>query len=133
MKLAAVSENLLEFFALRMNLVPTPIIDTQMAFTVARAIMAGAELGIFEALAEGPKSAEEVASFCTTHPRATAQLLDCLVGLSYVKHDRGRYENSEVVKKWIVKGSPSSMHDKLVFQALEWDWILEARGVRQDG
>ena len=123
MKLAAVSENLLEFCALRMNLVPTPIIDTQMAFTVARAIMAGAELGIFEALAEGPRSADEVARSCATHPRATTQLLDCLVGLSYVKHDRGRYENSEVVKKWIVKGSPSSMHDKLVFQALEWDWI----------
>ncbi|MGH7297951.1 MAG: methyltransferase [Polyangiaceae bacterium] len=123
MKLAPVAENPLEYFALRMNLVPTPIVDTQMAFTVARAIMAGAELGLFEALSGGAATAEEVATTCRTHPRATRQLLDCLVGLDYLKYHDGRYENGAVASKWIVKRSPSSMHDKLVFQMLEWDWI----------
>jgi 2-polyprenyl-3-methyl-5-hydroxy-6-metoxy-1,4-benzoquinol methylase len=123
MKLAAVAENPLEYLALRLNLVPTPIVDTQMAFTVARAIMAGASLGLFDALAEGPRTADEVATRCFTHARATTQLLDCLVGLGYLRHREGRYENTDVGRKWIVRSSPSSMHDKLVFQALEWDWL----------
>ena len=64
MKLAATSESLLEYFALRLNLVPTPVIDTQMAFTVARAIMTGAELGIFDArdLRETKALADELSS-----------------------------------------------------------------------
>lgn len=123
MKLAPVAENPLEYLALRMNLVPTPLIDTQMAFTVARAIMAAAELGLFDALAGGPATAEDVASTCGTHPGATRQLLDCLVGLRYVRYADGLYENAPVARKWIVRGSPSSMHAKLVFQQLEWDWM----------
>jgi SAM-dependent methyltransferase len=123
MKLAPVSENLLELVALRMNLVPTPLIDTQMAFTTARAIMAGAELGLFDALASGPKSADDVARDCGTHPAATRQLLDCLVGLGYARFAAGRYENAEVARKWIVKDSPVSLRDKLRFQLLEWSWV----------
>ncbi len=123
MKLAPVSENPLEYFALRMNLVPTPLIDTQMAFTAARAIMAGAQLGVFDALATGPKDAAGVARECATHPEATRQLLDCLVGLEYLRFSEGRYDNSEVARKWIVRESPVSMRDKLVFQMLEWSWV----------
>jgi 2-polyprenyl-3-methyl-5-hydroxy-6-metoxy-1,4-benzoquinol methylase len=123
MKIAAVSENLLEYFALRMNLVPTPLIDTQMAFTSARAIMAGVQLGIFDALGTSAMSADEVADGCATHPRATKQLLDCLVGLEYVRAVSGKYENSDVAKKWIVRDSPVSLGDKLRFQMLEWEWV----------
>jgi SAM-dependent methyltransferase len=123
MKIGPVAENPLEYLALRMNLVPTPLVDTQMAFIVARAVMAGAELGIFDALAAGPAGFEDVARTCGTHPRATRQLLDCLVGLDYLKFRGGRYENGDVAAKWIVRGSPSSLRDKLVFQRLEWNWL----------
>ncbi|MFI5297530.1 MAG: class I SAM-dependent methyltransferase [Polyangiales bacterium] len=123
MRVAAVSENLLEFVALRLNLVPTPLLDTQMAFTAARAIMAGAQLGIFDALVSGPKTADDVARACDTHGRATKHLLDCLVGLAYLKHDQNRYENTDVVTKWVVRDSPVSIRDKLLFQRIEWDWV----------
>jgi ubiquinone/menaquinone biosynthesis C-methylase UbiE len=133
MKIAPVSENLLEYFALRMNLVPTPILDTQMAFTAARAIMAGAELGVFDALATGPKSAEHVASECSTHAVATRQLLDCLVGLEYLKFEGGAYANCNVAQKWIVKDSPVSLRDKLLFQLLEWKWVSQLESFVRTG
>jgi len=50
MKLAPQAENLMERVALMANLVPRPLIDTQIAFIAARAIMVAAEIGIFEAL-----------------------------------------------------------------------------------
>lgn len=123
MKLGVIAENLGEYLALRFNLAPTPLADTQVAFNAARAIMAGAKLGVFDALATAPRTAEEIARECGTHPRATTQLLDCLVGLEYLTYAGGHYENRAVARKWLVKTSPVSVHDKLVLQFLEWEWM----------
>jgi hypothetical protein len=60
-------ENLMEWIALKANLAPTPLIDTQVAFNAARAIMAAAELGIFEAIGKNSKTANELANECKTH------------------------------------------------------------------
>jgi 2-polyprenyl-3-methyl-5-hydroxy-6-metoxy-1,4-benzoquinol methylase len=125
MKVGAIAESVLEYVALRFNLAPTPLVDTQVAFNGARAIMAGAKLGVFEALAAGPRSSEEVAHECRTSPRPTKQLLDCLVGLGYLTFSFGRYANGAVARKWIVKSSPVSVHDKLVFQLTEWNWMAK--------
>ena len=56
----------MERIALLLNLAPLPLVDTQIAFSKARAIMAAATLGVFEALGQGDKTAEEVATFCQT-------------------------------------------------------------------
>ena len=53
-KFGAVAENPLERLIVRLNLAPQPLLDTQMAYTLARVIMVGPKLGVFEALAEGP-------------------------------------------------------------------------------
>ena len=58
MKLAPRAETLMERIALMANLVPRPLLDTQIAFTAARAIMVAAEVGLFEALGKGDQTAE---------------------------------------------------------------------------
>lgn len=123
MRLTAIPESIIERIALWANLVPVPLLDTQIAFTGARAIMAATELGVFEALAAGERSAAEVAAECRTDPRATGQLLDCLVGLGYARWRGGRYAMAKAQRKWLLRKSPSSMVDKLAFQALEWDLV----------
>jgi hypothetical protein len=50
MKIKNQPENLIEWIALKANLAPIPLIDTQVAFNAARAIMAAAELGVYEAI-----------------------------------------------------------------------------------
>jgi len=75
--------------ALKLNLAPLPFIETQVSFTAARAIMAAAELGVFEAIGRQAKTADEIAQTCQTHALSTKHLLDCLVGVGYLRWSGG--------------------------------------------
>lgn len=123
MKLKIQPENLLEWVALKMNLAPTPLVDTQVAFNAARAIMAGAEVGIYETIGKQAKTAEEIAGACNTNTHATTQLLNCLVGLGYLKWDAGRYSLKPRYYKWLLKESEANLIGKLRFQLVEWNWM----------
>lgn len=125
MKLKAAPENLLERIALSLNLAPKPLLDTQVAFTTARAIMAAAELGVFETIGKGTKTAEQIAGELKSDPAATAQLLNCLVGIGYLRWTGGQYSLSPKMHKWLLKDSPSNLINKLRFQLLEWDWMTK--------
>src|SRR5689334_7032101 len=115
MKVALKAENLLEWIALKLNLAPAPLVETQMSFTAARAIMAAAELGLYEALGRAPQSAEAAARECGTHPEATRQLLDCLVGVGYLSWNGGSYALKPRYRKWLLKESESNLIGKLRF------------------
>ncbi len=124
MKVGARPENALEWIAQKLDLAPTPIADTHVAFTAARAIMAGTSLGIFDAIANGARSDAEIASACRTDTRATRSLLDCLVSLGYLRFTAaGRYDNAKHVKKWLLVDAPRSVRDKLLFQRIEWTFL----------
>jgi SAM-dependent methyltransferase len=123
MKLAPRAENTVEHIALMANLVPLPLIDTQIAFTAARAIMVAAEVGLFEALSKGDQTAEAVAAVCGTHPGATKHLLGCLVGIGYATWRDGKFGLPRSMQKWLVKSSPSSVIAKLAFQSMEWELV----------
>lgn len=123
MKIKLQPENPLEWVALKMNLAPTPLVDTQIAFNVARAIMAAAELGIYEAIGKTSKTADEIASVCNTNAHATTQLLNCLVGVGYLKWSNGKYSLKPKYHKWLLKESESNLIAKLRFQLIEWNWM----------
>ncbi len=123
MKFAAQPENLMERIALAANLVPRPLIDTQIAFTMARAIQTAAELDMFEALGKGEHMAEEIAATCKSDPKATRKLLDCLVGIGYVRWRDGKYGLVDAYRKWLLRDSPASVVAKLGFSNLEWDFV----------
>ena len=116
-------ENLMEWVALKANLAPTPLIDTQVAFNAARAIMAAAELGIYEAIGKTSKTADELAAECKTHPEATKHLLDCLVGIGYLQWRNEKYSVRSKYHKWLLKESESNLIGKLRFQLIEWEWM----------
>jgi SAM-dependent methyltransferase len=122
MKLGVIPENLIERLLLAIKLVPTPIFDTQVAFMLARTVMAGTKLGIFETLAPGPLTAAEIAAQCKTDPRATIKLLNALVGAGYLRAKRDRYSLAPVAQKWLLKDSPQSIYDKMMFHFTEWQW-----------
>jgi 2-polyprenyl-3-methyl-5-hydroxy-6-metoxy-1,4-benzoquinol methylase len=111
--------------ALKMNLAPTPLVDTQIAFNVARAIMSAAELGIYEAIGKKSKTAEEIAAACSTNAHATKQLLNCLVGVGYLKWSDDKYTLKSKYHKWLLKENESNIIDKLRFQLLEWEWMAK--------
>lgn len=125
MKIKNQPENLIEWIALRANLAPTPLIDTQVAFNAARAIMAAAELGIYEAIGKNSKTADEISLTCNTHPGATKHLLDALVGIGYLQWTKGNYTLKQKFHKWLLKESESNLISKLRFQILEWEWMAK--------
>lgn len=133
MKLKASPENLLERIAITLNLAPKPLIDTQIAFTSARAIMAAAELGLFEAIGRDNKTSAQVAEQTKTDPLATTHLLNCLVGIGYLRWSGGHYSIPAKLQKWLLMDSPANVASKLRFQLLEWQWMGELENYVRTG
>jgi 2-polyprenyl-3-methyl-5-hydroxy-6-metoxy-1,4-benzoquinol methylase len=122
MRLDAVPENLLERIALRAGVVPTPLGDTIVAMTLARTIMVSTKLGIFEALAKQECTAHEVAARCGLDQHATEVLLLALAGAGYVRSKALRYTLAPVARKWLLRSSPQSLYDYMLFNFLNWTW-----------
>lgn len=125
MKIGLTAENPLEWIAFRLNLAPKPLLETQINFIAARAIMAAAELGIFEVIGKSERTVDEIATTCKTHPHSTRQLLDCLVGVGYLHWRGGNYSLKRSYQKWLLQESECNLIGKLRFQRLEWDWTAK--------
>jgi SAM-dependent methyltransferase len=132
-RFGAVPENPVERLIARLNMAPQPILETQMAYTLARVIMVGTKVGVFEAVADGPAKPDEIASRCGTNPVGTEKLLFALAGAGYLKPQDGAYELTPVARKWLLRESPNSVADKLLFQFLEWDWMERAEDYVRTG
>ena len=122
MRLDAIPENLFEAIALRAGVVPTPLGDTILAMTLARTIMVATKLGIFEALARRECTAHEVATRCGLDQHATEVLLFALAGADYVRCKEMYYTLAPVARKWLLKSSPQSLYDYMLFNFLNWTW-----------
>jgi SAM-dependent methyltransferase len=123
MRLDVVGENLIERVLARTNVGPWPLIHTQVAYTLARVIMAATQLGLFEALEQTPLDAAELARRCNTDPAATEKLLFALAASRYVKARDGGYQLTPISSKWLRRDSPHCLADKLLMQFAEWDWM----------
>jgi SAM-dependent methyltransferase len=122
MKLSAVPENLVERLGFLFGVLPPGIVESWLGMMVARTMMTATKLNIFEALAEGGLTAEEVADRCETHPRATAQLLNALIGVGCLKIQGERYAMRRSFRSWILKDAKSSMRGHMLLHFLEWHW-----------
>ena len=123
MKTGTVPESLAERAVLATGRVPTPFLDTHPALLLARAVMVATKHGLFEALADGERDARDLAERCGTHPEATEILLATLARADYLEATGDSYRLSSVARRWLLKSSPQSLHDSILFRFLEWDWI----------
>jgi SAM-dependent methyltransferase len=122
-RLGAKAENPIEAVIARLNVAPVPLLETQIAYTLARVVMTGVRLGVFDALADGDATAAQVAQRCGTNPRATAKLLFALAGAGYLEASGDGYGLTPVSRKWLLSDSEHSLVDKLLLQFHEWDWM----------
>jgi SAM-dependent methyltransferase len=121
MKLGGIPQSPVEMMATVLGLLPQPLLETQIAMLLARTIMEGSRLGVFEVLKGQPLTAGEVAERCGAQPQALAKLLNALAGCQYLHHDFGRYSLAPVARKWLIQDAPQSLHDKMLMQFFEWD------------
>ncbi len=74
------------------------IMEMSRGFREARIILSAVELGVFEALAAGPKTAEELASERDLDVRAAAILLDALASLDVICKNNEAYSTATPYK-----------------------------------
>jgi SAM-dependent methyltransferase len=121
MRIGPIAESFVEWLVLKFNLAPVPMMDTQVAMLLARIVMVATKVGLFESLKDGPKEAAAVAGLCGTHPRGTEKMLMALVSARYLKAVPQGYALTPMVRKWLLKDSPTTIWGKMMFHFEEWD------------
>jgi hypothetical protein len=77
---------------------PQPIFDLATGFMRAKHLFVAGELGIFEKLADGPATLEELASMLGTPRRTTRIIADAVTTLGLLERHGDKYRNSEVAQ-----------------------------------
>jgi SAM-dependent methyltransferase len=123
MRFGVIADNPVEWMGLASGLIPTPMFEPYEA-AFGRALMVATKVGMFDALADGPRDARAVAERCELDPRATEKLLNVLTGMRYLRRSaKGTYRLTRSARKWLLSGDPSSVRDMVLMKFLEWEWI----------
>ena len=124
-----VTPNFIErMILLKLNKGPGPMLDLLggMAF---KAVSVALKLDIFESLESGPLTAADIASRMKASQRGILLLLNALEAIGYVKEQGGRYSNTPMTVKWMVRSSPYYIAETFAYfnGVLErWDYLDEA-------
>jgi ubiquinone/menaquinone biosynthesis C-methylase UbiE len=133
-RVATKSDSLQERLALAAGVVPTPLLETFEAMAMARAVMAGASLGIFDALDDRADTAHGLARRLKLDEQGTDILLVALHALGYVEHRDGKYRNAPAVEKFVLRGKPQSVRAYLEnFNEDMWDEFSRVDAAMRSG
>lgn len=88
---------------------PQPIFDTATGFMRAKHLFVAAELGIFEALANGSKSLADLARDLKLPPRTTRIIVDAVTALGFLHREGDAYHNGEVAQAYLSGQGPQDM------------------------
>jgi SAM-dependent methyltransferase len=101
---------------------PDPFEDTFTGLIAARAVSVGAELGVFDALSEAEASPGELAERLALDPMGAESLLGALAVLGYLERSEGRFRNTPVADRLLVRASRESIATFAGAQAgLHWE------------
>lgn len=122
MKLGVIPENLAERIALWFGIPPPGILESWIGIMASRTVMVATKLDIFETLAAGPLTAQEIVEKCGSHARATEQLLNSLVGMGCLRMKGECYALPRKMRAWILAEGKYSFRDQILLHELEWKW-----------
>jgi O-methyltransferase domain/Dimerisation domain len=88
---------------------PTSIVRLSTAYWESETLLTANRLRVFDVLADGERSADEVAAVLQLHPRSTGLFLRACVGLGFLVERSGRFENAPVASMFLVSRSPAFM------------------------
>jgi acetylserotonin O-methyltransferase len=88
---------------------PAVVLDLIEAFRRSKTMFAAVSLGVFDALANGPKSLSELAEQLPANPDALERLLDACVGLHLLEKQADEYQSAPVASAYLTKKSPQRL------------------------
>lgn len=95
--------------------------------------MTAVRLGIFEALADSALTDGEIAASCGTDVQATRKLLYALQGVGYLRLKNGRYELTQLARKWLLRDSKHDVTDAILHRYLDLRLIDQSEAYLRDG
>jgi acetylserotonin N-methyltransferase len=112
---------------------PSLVLDLLEAFRRSKTMFAAVALGVFDALAGGPQSAELLAGQLRANPDALRRLLDACVGLGLLRCHNDRYENTPASATYLTTSSPRRLTGYIHFSnEVMWKlWAHLEDAVRQ--
>lgn len=117
------AERPLEHLATWLNLAPLPLVQVFHGMGAARVVMAGVQLGLFERLADAPRTAGELAAPDGLDAHAVELILRALEEQGVVRADTaGRFTLRPRMAKWLSPRSADYVGDFLAFNQEQWDW-----------
>ncbi len=84
-----------------------PILKLGLGFWASKALLSAVELGLFTALAAGPKTEPELREQIGIHPRAARDFFDALVSIGMLRREEGRYANTPETDLFLDRNKPS--------------------------
>ncbi|QEL20286.1 class I SAM-dependent methyltransferase [Limnoglobus roseus] len=88
---------------------PSLVLDYIEAFRRSKTMFAAVSLGLFDALAGGPKTGPELALTTKTHEDTLIRLLNACVGLGLLTRDGQKYANTPAATAYLTTTSPLRM------------------------
>ncbi len=86
---------------------PEKLLALGLSFWNAKALLSAVELGVFDALAEGPADLPTLMSKLRLHARSARDFLDALVAMKMLEREDGAYSNTAETDLFLVRGRPS--------------------------
>jgi len=112
---------------------PQQISGLARSFMQSRILLTAYDLDVFSALGRDWLTSAQVAAALETDPRATDRLLNALAALGLVDKKEGRFANSPLASRFLVKGRAEYMGDLGHAVNLWQTWSTLTKAVRQGG
>ena len=123
MKLAPVPQSIMEWMALKTDLVPVPLAHTHICFMLSKAVLEAFSLDVFEAFKDGSKNIEQAAQYTKLDQRALKSLMNVLISTGYFTYSNGIYSLTKHARKWCLKESTHSLYNQQLFNNVCWNWM----------
>lgn len=104
------------------------VMDHLWAYGRTRALQAGVELGLFDALADGPATAAGLSKAIRARERGVRMLADTLCALDLLTKSRAGYELTPTARTFLVTSSPACVGAMVLHTRLHqhaWDNLAE--------
>jgi C-methyltransferase len=102
---------------------PAALFEMLLAYKTTAVLRTGIELAVFDALADGPATAAELAQRLELAERGVRLLLNGLSALGLLEYDdRGRFGLTGTTAAHLVRGRPGFVGDMAKVLASRWEW-----------
>lgn len=107
------------------------IMQMAMAFKESRILLTAYELDLFSALGDKSKDAEEVAKALRLPQKSAGRLMNALCATGLLKKKAGKFSNTPLTSRFLVKGKPEYMAGLMHVANLWNSWSTLTQAVRK--